>query len=101
MTIGTNKTANLASVSLAGLLTRDANAINDLVSECKTNGFFYLDFRHPSTSDILTLVEQLSIIGKSTFKMTLEEKEEYSTEKYLPSRLLGYVRCKCFYAPSS
>lgn len=99
MAIGTNKTANLASVSLAGLLAHDANAINDLVSECKTNGFFYLDFRHPSTSDILKLVEQLSIIGKSMFKMTLEEKEEYSTEKYLPSRLLGYVRCKCFYAP--
>ncbi|CVK98796.1 hypothetical protein FPRO06_07726 [Fusarium proliferatum] len=101
MAIGTNKTANLASVSLAGLLAHDANAINDLVSECKTNGFFYLDFRHPSTSDILKLVEQLSIIGKSMFKMTLEEKEEYSTEKYLPSRLLGYKRAGCSVGPFS
>lgn len=82
-------TANLTSVSLVGLLAGQADAVDDLVSSCKTNGFFYLDFRHPSTCDILELVEKLAVIGKSVFKLSLDEKEEYSTEKYLPSRLLG------------
>lgn len=91
MTVETTKTASLTSVSLAGLLAGQADSINDLVTSCKTNGFFYLDFRHPSTCDILKLVEELAVIGKSVFKLPLEEKEEYSTEKYLPSRLLGYV----------
>jgi isopenicillin N synthase-like dioxygenase len=90
MNIETTKTASLTSVSLAGLLAGQADSINDLVISCKTNGFFYLDFRDPSTSHILKLVEELAVIGKSVFKLPLEEKEEYSTEKYLPSRLLGY-----------
>ncbi|CAF3640380.1 unnamed protein product [Fusarium graminearum] len=90
MTVDVKKIANLKSVSLAGLLAGQADAIDDLVSSCKTYGFFYLDFQDPSTSGILKLVEQLSVIGKTVFKLPLEEKEEYSTEKYLPSRLLGY-----------
>ncbi|GKU13116.1 unnamed protein product [Fusarium langsethiae] len=92
-------TANLTSVSLAGLLAGQSDAVHDLVSSCKTNGFFYLDFRHPSTSDTLELVEKLAVIGKSVFKLSLNEKEEYSTEKYLPSRLLGYKRAGCSVGP--
>jgi isopenicillin N synthase-like dioxygenase len=91
MVVEATKAANLASVSLAGLLAGEADAVGDLVSSCKENGFFYLDFRHPSTCDTLKHVEELATIGKSVFKLPLEEKEEYSTEKYLPSRLLGYV----------
>ncbi|KAM0240806.1 hypothetical protein ACHAP5_007841 [Fusarium lateritium] len=101
MTVNTNKIADLASVSLAGLLARETQSIDDLLSSCKTNGFFYLDFQHPSTCDILKLVDQLAIIGKSVFKLPLEEKEEYSTEKYLPSRLLGYKRAGCSVGPFS
>ncbi|KAM0345632.1 hypothetical protein ACHAPU_006286 [Fusarium lateritium] len=99
MTVETTKTASLTSVSLAGILAGQPDSINDLVTSCKTNGFFYLDFRHPSTCDILKLVEQLAVIGKSVFKLSLEEKEEYSTEKYLPSRLLGYKRAGCSVGP--
>ncbi len=84
-----SKDASLKSISLAGLLTGDADAVSDLVSACKENGFFYLDFQHPSTCKVLKQVEDLTAIGKSVFNLPLEEKEEYSTEKYLPSRLLG------------
>ncbi|KAG5999540.1 hypothetical protein E4U43_002008 [Claviceps pusilla] len=87
------KQANLKSISLAGLLAQDPDDTRDLVEACKTHGFFYLDFRHDSTREILELVDELAAIGKSTFALPLEEKEEYSTEKYLPSRLLGYVSC--------
>lgn len=86
-----SKQADLKSISLAGLLAGNIEAVNDLVSACKQNGFFYLDFRHASTCDILKHVDELSVIGKSVFDLPLEEKEQYSTEKYLPSRLFGYA----------
>ncbi|KAM0352247.1 hypothetical protein ACHAO7_010909 [Fusarium culmorum] len=101
MTVDVKKIANLKSVSLAGLLAGQADAIDDLVSSCKTYGFFYLDFQDPSTSGILKFVDQLAVIGKKVFKLPLEEKEEYSTEKYLPSRLLGYKRAGCSLGPFS
>jgi isopenicillin N synthase-like dioxygenase len=85
--------ANLKSISLAGLLAGKTNAVNDLVSACRENGFFYLDFRHQSTCSILEVVDDLAGVGNSVFKLPLEEKEKYSTEKHLPSRLLGYVLC--------
>ncbi|KAG5929981.1 hypothetical protein E4U42_003635 [Claviceps africana] len=93
------KQADLKSVSLAGLLAGDANDTRDLVEACKVNGFFYLDFRHESTRDILRLVDELAAVGESVFAMSLDEKEEYSTEKYLPSRLLGYKRAGCSVGP--
>lgn len=83
--------ADLKSVSLAGLMTGNGDAVNDLVSSCQENGFFYLDLRHPSTNGTLKLVDSLIDVGKLLFKRPLEEKEKFSTEKHLPSRLLGYV----------
>ena len=85
------KLAHLASISLAGLLAGHVDAVNDLVQSCKENGFFYLDLRDASTSKTLKQADDLVGVGKSVFKLPLEEKEDYSTEKYLPSRLLGYV----------
>ncbi|KAG6010351.1 hypothetical protein E4U21_006915 [Claviceps maximensis] len=93
------KQANLKSISLASLLAGDTHVTQDLVEACKVNGFFYLDFCHESTCDILELVDELAAIGKSTFALSLEEKEEYSTERYLPSRLLGYKRAGCSVGP--
>lgn len=81
--------ADLKSISLAGLLKGDADTANDLVSACKEKGFFYLDFRDPSTCGTLTQVDELIAVGRSVFKLSLEEKEQYSTEKHLPSRLQG------------
>uniref|UniRef100_A0A1Y1MGR5 Non-haem dioxygenase N-terminal domain-containing protein n=1 Tax=Photinus pyralis TaxID=7054 RepID=A0A1Y1MGR5_PHOPY len=89
--VESSKQADLKSISLAGLLAGNDDVVSDLVSACKENGFFYLDFRHESTCGILKLVDDLAAIGKSVFKLPLEEKEQYSTEKYLPSRLFGYV----------
>lgn len=86
-----SKEADLKSISLADLLAGKADAVNDLVSACKQVGFFYLDFRHESTSNILRHADELAVIGKSVFKLPLEDKEQYSTEKYLPSRLFGYA----------
>jgi len=86
-----SKQADLKSISLADLLAGNIDTVNDLVSACKQNGFFYLDFRHASTCDTLKHADELSVIGKSVFNLSLEEKEYYSTEKYLPSRLFGYV----------
>ncbi|KID87374.1 Oxoglutarate/iron-dependent oxygenase [Metarhizium guizhouense ARSEF 977] len=97
--VKSSKQADLKSISLAGLLAGNDDVVNDLVSACKENGFFYLDFRHESTRDILKLVDDLAAIGKSVFKLPLEEKEQYSTEKYLPSRLFGYKRVGCSVGP--
>lgn len=36
-------------------------------------------------------VDDLTAMGQEVFRLPLEEKEAYSTEKYLPSRLLGYL----------
>lgn len=83
--------ADLQSILLADLLAGDPDAAKALVEACKVHGFFYLDFRDTSTFDILELVDDITTIGKETFALSLEEKEEYSTEKDLPSRLLGYV----------
>ena len=85
------KEADLKSISLAGLLAGDADTVNDLVQSCKEYGFFYLDLRDASTCKTLKKADDLVSVGKAVFKLSLEEKEEYSTEKYLPSRLLGYV----------
>lgn len=85
------KQADLKSISLAGLLAGDVDAVNNLVQSCKQNGFFYLDLCDASTCKTLKQADDLVDVGKSVFKLSLEEKEEYSTEKYLPSRLLGYV----------
>ncbi|KAJ5892370.1 gibberellin 3-beta hydroxylase [Penicillium tannophilum] len=93
------KQADLKSISLAGLLEGNTDTVRDLVSSCKENGFFYLDFRDPSTCEILKVVDDLSAVGKSVFKLPLEEKEEYSTEKHLPSRLQGYKRAGCSVGP--
>jgi isopenicillin N synthase-like dioxygenase len=83
--------ANLKSISLAALLAGKTDAVNDLVSACRENGFFYLDFRHQTTCSILEVVDGLAVVGNSVFNLPVEEKEQYSTENYLPSRLLGYV----------
>lgn len=85
------KQANLKSICLAGLLAGDVDTVNDLVQSCKENGFFYLDLRDAATCKMLKQADDLVGVGKSVFQLSLEEKEEYSTEKYLPSRLLGYV----------
>lgn len=89
VSVDITKQADLKSISLAGLLEGNVDTVRDLVSSCKENGFFYLDFRDPSTCEILKVVDDLSAVGKSVFKLPLEEKEEYSTEKHLPSRLQG------------
>ena len=85
------KQTDLKSISLAGLLAGDADPVNDLVQSCKEYGFFYLDLRDASTCETLKKADDLVGVGRSVFKLSLEEKEKYSTEKYLPSRLLGYV----------
>lgn len=85
------KRADLVSISLAGLLEGNPDTVSELVSACKTNGFFYLDFRDASTEETLKQVDELVDVGNSVFKLPLEEKEEYSTEKHLSSRLQGYV----------
>jgi isopenicillin N synthase-like dioxygenase len=96
MTTATTKQALLNSISLAGLLEGDVDAVKELVSACKINGFFYLDFRGVATSETLKQVDELIDVGNSVFKLPLEEKEKYSTEKHLPSRLQGYV-CSIYY----
>ncbi|KJZ74014.1 hypothetical protein HIM_06682 [Hirsutella minnesotensis 3608] len=93
------KQANLKSIPLDKLLAGHVTTENDLVSACQENGFFYLDFRHPSTCEILQHVDECAVIGKEVFKLPLKEKEEYSTEKYLPSRLFGYKRAGCSVGP--
>lgn len=89
--MGTDQCADLKSISLVKLLAGDGDSAKDLVQACKENGFFYLDFRNDSTSEPLQQVDELIEVGNAVFKLPLEEKEQYSTEKYLPSRLLGYV----------
>ena len=91
MTTATIKRAELDSISLSRLLDGNLDAVNELVSACKTNGFFYLDFRGVATSETLKQVDKLVDVGNSFFKLPLEEKEAYSTEKFLPSRLQGHV----------
>ncbi|KAG5993322.1 hypothetical protein E4U52_002032 [Claviceps spartinae] len=93
--------ASLQSILLTDLLAGDSDAEEALVEACKVHGFFYLDFRDTSTFDILELVDDITTIGKETFALSLEEKEKYSTEKYLPSRLLGYKRAGCSVGPFS
>ncbi|CAG8903463.1 unnamed protein product [Penicillium egyptiacum] len=83
--------ADLKSISLFGLLEGNLEAANDLVSACKEKGFFYLDFRDASTCKMLTQVDDLITVGREVFKLSLEEKEQYSTEKHLPSRLQGCI----------
>ncbi|KAK2865223.1 hypothetical protein FQN49_003786 [Arthroderma sp. PD_2] len=97
--VSMTKQAELKSVSLSGLLEENVETVNDLVSACKLNGFFYLDFRDASTCKTLKDVEDLVVVGNSVFKLSLEEKEEYSTEKHLPSRLQGYKRAGCSVGP--
>ena len=91
MTTATIKRAELNSISLSKLLEGNVDAADELVSACKINGFFYLDFRGVATSETLKQVDELVDVGNSIFKLPLEEKERYSTEKYLPSRLQGHV----------
>ncbi|KAL2794875.1 hypothetical protein BJX66DRAFT_351026 [Aspergillus keveii] len=91
--------ANLHTISMAELQAGRSDAVNNLVSACRDNGFFYLDIRHPSTCSILEVVDNLAPVGNSVFELSLEEKEQYSTEKYLPSRLLGYKRAGCSIGP--
>jgi isopenicillin N synthase-like dioxygenase len=89
--IAVDRCADLKAISLVKLLTGDQKSAKDLVQACKENGFFYLDFRDPSTSRSLQQVNELIDVGNAVFSLPLEEKEAYSTEKYLPSRLLGYA----------
>jgi isopenicillin N synthase-like dioxygenase len=89
--IATDQCADLKAISLVKLLAGDSESAKDLVQACKGNGFFYLDFRDPSTARSLQQVDELIGVGNAVFSLPLEEKEAYSTEKYLPSRLLGYA----------
>ncbi|KAL8709374.1 MAG: hypothetical protein Q9220_005868 [cf. Caloplaca sp. 1 TL-2023] len=92
--------ADLKSISLSSLLNGDIPSAHSLVQSCKENGFFYLDLRDDATTrQTLKYADELVDVGKAVFKMSLEEKEEYSTEKYLPSRLLGYKRAGCSVGP--
>jgi isopenicillin N synthase-like dioxygenase len=92
--IAANQCAELKAISLVKLLAGDSESAKDLVQACKENGFFYLDFHGPSTSRSLQQVDELISVGNAVFSLPLEEKEAYSTEKYLPSRLLGYASNK-------
>lgn len=73
--------AGLPTVSLAKLVQGDSDAVNGLVNACRDVGFFYLDFRDPSTSKILENVDKLVTITDNTFQLPLEEKQYYNTEK--------------------
>uniref|UniRef100_A0A1Y1M9R1 Uncharacterized protein n=1 Tax=Photinus pyralis TaxID=7054 RepID=A0A1Y1M9R1_PHOPY len=84
--VESSKQADLKSISLAGLLAGNDDVVSDLVSACKENGFFYLDFRHESTCGILKLVDDLaasrlfgyvlfcSTYSDDTFARTMELK---------------------------
>ncbi|KAG4433955.1 hypothetical protein IFR05_010568 [Cadophora sp. M221] len=99
MATSATRQAELKSISLVGLLEGSSDAVSDLVSACKINGFFYLDFHGITGSETLKQVDELVEIGNSVFQLPLEEKEEYSTEKHLPSRLQGYKRAGCSVGP--
>ncbi|CRG92415.1 Peptide transporter PTR2 [Talaromyces islandicus] len=71
----------LPTVSLAKLVQGEADAAKDLFTACRDVGFFYLDFRDPSTSKILEDVDKLVTITERTFQLPLEEKQYYNTEK--------------------
>jgi isopenicillin N synthase-like dioxygenase len=71
----------LPTVSLAKLVKGDTATANDLVTACRDVGFFYLDFRDPSTSKILEDVDKLVTITENTFQLPLDEKQYYNTEK--------------------
>ncbi|KAF4201968.1 hypothetical protein CNMCM8927_000882 [Aspergillus lentulus] len=84
--------ARLRRVSLAGLLAGDLSVVNELLSACQEVGFFYLDFQNPSTCGILDDVDNIAALGTSVFQLPQEEKQEFSTEKFGPSKILGYKK---------
>jgi isopenicillin N synthase-like dioxygenase len=82
MAYTTTAWAEKNSISLAGLLEGDVEAVNNLVCACKTTGFFNFDFRDTLTSQMFKQVDELVDVGNSVFKVPLEEKEKYSTERH-------------------
>ncbi|GFF81085.1 hypothetical protein IFM62136_10448 [Aspergillus lentulus] len=81
---------SLPTVSLAKLIDGDAGTVNELTSACREIGFFYLDLRNVRTNNILEDVDRIFSITDDLFRLPFEKKQEYSTEKFTVSKILGY-----------
>lgn len=81
---------SLPTVSLAKLIDGDAGTVNRLISACRDIGFFYLDLRKVR-SNILQDADRVFSVIDDLFQLPLEKKQEYSTEKFTVSKILGWV----------
>jgi isopenicillin N synthase-like dioxygenase len=72
------RTAPLYIVSLAKLLSDDANECKRALEACRTRGFFYLDLTDTNEGHELEQEsEELLDVAKGVFNLPLEEKMKY------------------------
>lgn len=80
---------SLLTVSLAKLIDGDAETVSELTYACRNIGFFYLDLRDTRTNNILEDPDRVFSVANNLFQLPLESKQEYSTENFTISKILG------------
>jgi isopenicillin N synthase-like dioxygenase len=83
--------ARLTTITVSKLLEGDEATAAQLVKVCSEVGFFYLDLRCPQTDDTLSDIQYIFKTTDDLFSLDLEEKRQYTTEKYNDSKVHGSV----------
>ncbi|OGM44899.1 hypothetical protein ABOM_006123 [Aspergillus bombycis] len=81
--------AKLLKISLSSLISGDPDAANDVLTACRTSGFFHLDLSNsPLGEAMIPLIDSIFPIIQQTMQLPLEEKMKYTQDA--PRSFLGY-----------
>lgn len=81
------KDVGLRTISASKVLDSDPLIKDDLLSACREQGFFYLDYR----GTMLEEVSELYRVAQAFFNRPLDEKLEYDVETQGPEKYNGFV----------
>ncbi|KAE8409305.1 oxidoreductase [Aspergillus pseudonomiae] len=81
--------AKLLKISLSSLISGDPDAAQDVLTACRTSGFFHLDLSNsPLGEAMMPLVDSIFPTIHETMQLPLEEKMKYTQDA--PRSFLGY-----------
>ncbi|KAE8155290.1 hypothetical protein BDV25DRAFT_135037 [Aspergillus avenaceus] len=80
--------ASIKTINMGDILAREPVALRVLLDAARSPGFFYVDFREPSTADILEELPDMFALVKEYFCQPEHEK----MKSYYPNEECGYKR---------
>lgn len=90
MNLPSEKLANLRTISLHKLQAGSLSEQSLLLQTCIEDGFFYLDFTHPSFSSLLSDVDTVFELSRDLFNYPPEIKTLFDVDRVSDLKTNGY-----------